>query len=112
MAKITVRRASGGGLLGLPIFIDGEKIGRVRPNKEISHEVTAGEHEVTVKRVPAWVKAEVEVGETDEIRLVCSEASGFGRSGKPSVVKVGRALFTQQGGLTLEFDDEPPSPAQ
>ena len=112
MARITVRRTGGGGLLGLPVHIDGEKIGRVRPNKQISHEVPAGRHEVTVKRTPAWVKAEVEVGEVDETRLVCSEASGFGRGGKPSVVKVGRALFTQQGGLTLEFDAESPPLAQ
>ena len=61
MAKITVRRASGGGLLGLPIEIDGETVGRVRPKKELSHEVAAGKHEVTVKRWPAWVKAELEL---------------------------------------------------
>jgi hypothetical protein len=63
---------------------------------------------VTVKRVPARVKAEVDVAEDDDIRLVCSEASGFGRTGEPSVVKVGRALFTSEGGLTLEFDGTPP----
>jgi hypothetical protein len=108
MARITIRRESGGGMLGLPVEIDGEKIGRVRPNKEISHEVGPGRHEVTVKRVPARVKAEVDVADGDEIRLVCSEASGFDRKGKPSVVKVGRALFTSEGGLTLEFDGTPP----
>lgn len=57
---------------------------------------------------PPQVKAEVDVAEDDEIRLVCSEASGFTRTGKPSVVKVGRALFTSEGGLTLGFDGTPP----
>jgi hypothetical protein len=37
MARITIRRESGGGLLGLPVEIDGERIGRVRPKKEIGH---------------------------------------------------------------------------
>lgn len=108
MAVITVKRASGGGMLGLPIEIDGETVGRVRPNKELSHEVSAGKHEVTVKRWPAWVKAELELAEDEEIRLVCSEASGFGSHGKPSPTKVGRALFTQKGGLSLEIEGEPP----
>lgn len=108
MARITIRRESGGGMLGLPVEIDGEKIGRVRPKKEIGHEVEPGRHEVIVKRVPAQVKAEVDVAEDDDIRLVCSEASGFTRTGKPSVVKVGRALFTSEGGLTLGFDGTPP----
>jgi len=108
MASITIRRESGGGMLGLPVEVDGERIGRVRPNKEITHEVAAGRHEITVKRMPAWVKAEVELAEDEEVRLVCSEASGFGRSGKPSAVKVGRALFTQKGGLSLELEETPP----
>lgn len=108
MATITIRRESGGGMLGLPVEIDGEKIGRVRPKKEISHEVEPGRHEVTIKRMPARVKAEVDVAEGDDIRLVCSEASGFDRHGRPSVVKTGRALFTAEGGLTLEFDGPPP----
>jgi hypothetical protein len=90
MATITVRRSSGGGMLGLPIEVDGEKIGRVRPNKEITHEVSAGPHEVKVKRVPAWVTAELELAEDEHVHLVCSEASGFDRRGKPSVTTAKR----------------------
>lgn len=92
-------------MLGLPVQIDGEKIGRVRPKKEISHEVDAGSHEVIVKRVPAKVTAKIELSQDEEVRLVCSEDSGFGKTGKPSVVKTGRALFTAEGGLKLELDE-------
>ena len=108
MATITIRRESGGGMLGLPVEIDGEKIGRVRPNKAIAHEVEPGRHEVMIKRVPARVTAEVEVREGDDVKLVCSEAGGLTRRGKPDVIATGRALFTSEGGLKLGYDGAPP----
>jgi hypothetical protein len=109
MAKITIRRTKEGGVLGILTEVDGEKIGRLRPKKEISHEVAAGRHELKLKRGMARVTAEFDLAEDEEVRFVCSEASGFGSTGKIDEVAVGRALFTKKGGLTLEFDETPPT---
>jgi len=61
MATITMTRTRGGGMLGLQILVDGEKVGRVGPGKTVIHDVDPGRHEVKVKRAWAHVEAEVEV---------------------------------------------------
>ena len=105
MGTITVSRAPGGGALGLVISVDGEKVGRVRPNKSLSHEVAAGTHEVQVKRGWAHVEAEITLGEGEDAEVFCSEASGFSSRGEVSPGKVVRAL-ANNGGLNIWVEED------
>jgi hypothetical protein len=101
VATITVRRTKEGGMLGILTEVDGEKIGRLRPKKELSHEVAAGRHELKLKRNFSGVEADFDLSEDEEVRFVCSEATGTGVAGI-------FALFAKQGGLTLERDEPTP----
>ena len=106
MAKITLSRDTSGGLAGLAVLIDGEKVGKVRPGNSLTHEVEPGSHEVRIRRLWAHVEANVEVGEDEAVELYCSEADVYSGSADVMAVKTLRAL-ANKGGLRIWIADPP-----
>ena len=75
MPKLTVRRggSTGDALRRYKVFVDGEVVARLRPNKQVELDVSPGAHEIQLKL--DWAKSKPLTVDTSsgDVQVVCEK---------------------------------------